>query len=102
MAADDLSAYKPVVRRLGPDHQICAAHVREWAWNRLDKIDGWDWVKAAKASERIASAGGFDIYRNGESLIYIKEPGGEEDEVGRLDLHIIPTLPGETARRANR
>ena len=50
---------------------------------------------AAKASERIASAGGFDIYRSGESLIYIKEPGGEEDAVGRLDLSIIPTLPGE-------
>ena len=28
MAADDLSAYKPVVRRLGVDHQICAARVK--------------------------------------------------------------------------
>ena len=46
MAADDLSAYKPVVRRLGPDHQICVAHVRKWAGNRLDKIKGWDWGKA--------------------------------------------------------
>ena len=27
MAADDLSAYKPVVRRLGVYHQICAAGV---------------------------------------------------------------------------
>ena len=46
MAADDLSACKPVVRRLGVEHQICAAHVRKWAWNRLDKIKGWDWIKA--------------------------------------------------------
>ena len=46
MAADDLNTYKPVVRRLGIDHQICTAHVRKWAWNRLDGIDGWDWVKA--------------------------------------------------------
>ena len=46
MAADDLNTYKPVVRRLGIDHQICMAHVKKWAWNRLDGIDGWDWVKA--------------------------------------------------------
>ena len=46
MAADDLSAYKPAVERLGIDHQICAAHVRKRAWNRLDGIDGWDRVKA--------------------------------------------------------
>ena len=46
MAADDLSAYKPVVRRLGVDHQICAARVKKRAWNRLDKIDVWDWIKA--------------------------------------------------------
>ena len=46
MAADDLSACKPVVRRLGVDHRICVAHVKKRARNRLDKIDGWDWVKA--------------------------------------------------------
>ena len=46
MVTDDLSTYKPVVRRLGVEHQICAAHVKKWARNRLDKIDGWDWVKA--------------------------------------------------------
>ena len=46
MVTDDLSAYKPAVDRLGIDHQICVAHVRKRAWNRLDRIDGWDWVKA--------------------------------------------------------
>ena len=46
MAADDLNTYKPVVERLGIDHQICIAHARKRAWNRLDGIDGWDWVKA--------------------------------------------------------
>ena len=46
MVTDDLNTYKPVVRRLGIDHQICIAHARKWAWNRLDGIDGWDWVKA--------------------------------------------------------
>ena len=43
MVADDLSACKPVVRRLGVEHQICVARVKKWARNRLDKIDGWDW-----------------------------------------------------------
>ena len=46
IVTDDLNTYKPVVRRLGIAHQICIAHVRKWAWNRLDGIDGWDWVKA--------------------------------------------------------
>ena len=46
MVTDDLNTYKPVVRRIGIDHQICIAHVRKRAWNRLDGIDGWDWVKA--------------------------------------------------------
>ena len=46
MAADNLSAYKPVVRRLGLDHRICVARVKKRARNRLDKIDGWDWIKA--------------------------------------------------------
>ena len=46
MAADDLSAYKPVVERLGLDHQICIAHVRKRARKRLDGIEGWDWVEA--------------------------------------------------------
>ena len=46
MVTDDLNTYKPVVERLGIDHQICIAHVRKWAWNRLDGIEGWDWIKA--------------------------------------------------------
>ena len=50
---------------------------------------------AAKKSERIARAGGFDIYRNGGRLAYIKEPGGEGDAVGRLDLSVTPLRPGQ-------
>ena len=59
---------------------------------------------AAKKSERIASAGGFDIYRSGESLIYIKEAGGEEDARGRIDLNIAPLRSGEdgAARESRR
>ena len=59
MAADDLSAYKPVVERLGIDHQICIAHARKRAWNRLDWIDGWDWV----TGENMAAADGASTRR---------------------------------------
>ena len=50
---------------------------------------------AAAESVRIAGAGGFDIYRNDESLTYIKEAGGDEGARGRIDLSIIPLRPGE-------
>ena len=46
MVTDDISAYKPVVERLGIEHQICIARVRKRARSRIDRIDGWDWVKA--------------------------------------------------------
>ena len=45
MVADDLSAYKPVVERLGIERWICTAHVKRWVWNRRDGIDGCDWGK---------------------------------------------------------
>ena len=50
---------------------------------------------AAKASGRIASAGGFDIYRSGASLIYIKEAGEDEDARGQIVLSATPRRPGE-------
>ena len=59
MVTDDLSAYKPVVERLGIDHQICTAHVRKRAWNRLAGIDGWDWIKAR--IWRLLTALPFDV-----------------------------------------
>ena len=46
MVADDLSAYKPAVERLGLDRQIRIAHVKKRARKRLDKTEGWAWVKA--------------------------------------------------------
>ena len=46
MVADDLSAYKPVVERMGIEHQIRIARVRKRAWNRLARIDGWNWIEA--------------------------------------------------------
>ena len=46
IAADDLNTCKPVVRRLGVERQICVARVKKRAWNRLDKIYGWDWIEA--------------------------------------------------------
>ena len=46
MVTDDLNTYKPVVERLGVDHQVCIAHVRKWVWNRLREIGGWGWYKS--------------------------------------------------------
>ena len=46
MVTDDLNTYKPVVDRLGMDHQVCIAHVRKWVWNRLREIDGCEWYRA--------------------------------------------------------
>ena len=46
MIADDLSAYKPAVERLEIDHQICITRVKKWTRNRLDRIDGRDWIEA--------------------------------------------------------
>ncbi len=46
IVSDDLSTYKPVVERLGVEHQVCPAYVRKNVWVRLDGIKGWDGYKA--------------------------------------------------------
>ena len=46
MVTDDVNTYKPVVERLGLEHQIRAAHAKKRAWNRFDRIDGRDRGKA--------------------------------------------------------
>ena len=46
VVTDDLSTYKPVVERLGVDHQVCIAHVRKNVANRLKGVDGWERYKA--------------------------------------------------------
>ena len=46
MVTDDLSTYKPVVERLGVEHQVCLAHVRKNVRKRLADIEGWEWRKA--------------------------------------------------------
>ena len=45
MVTDDLSTYKPVVERLGVEHQVCIAHVRKNVSRRLEEIEGWDHYK---------------------------------------------------------
>ena len=40
MVTDDLSTYKPVVERLGVEHQVCIAHVRKNVRRRVDEIAG--------------------------------------------------------------
>ena len=45
---------------------------------------------AARASERVASGGGFDVHIDGGALAYINEDCGEEDERGRFSLFAFP------------
>ena len=47
-------------------------------------------LAAAGASEPAASAGGFDIYADGDGVSYIKENCGEEDARGRFSLLAFP------------
>lgn len=39
MVTDDLNTYRPIVYRLGVDHQVCIAHVRKWVWSSVDELD---------------------------------------------------------------
>ena len=47
--------------------------------------------EAALSAERAAVAGGFDIYRAGDSLTYINEDCGEEDTLGTFQLVTVPS-----------
>ena len=53
---------------------------------------------AARASEPAASGGGFDLYADGDRIIYVKDDCGEEDARSRFPLFAFPVersdLPG--------
>ena len=57
---------------------------------------------AARASEPMASAGGFDmsVSADGRRLTYVKEDCGEEDARGRFDLSVFPADPSSLPRAA--
>ena len=50
---------------------------------------------AARASEPAASAGGFDMYADGDNLIYIKEDCGEDEARSRFALSAFPVDPSD-------
>ena len=58
---------------------------------------------AARASEPVASAGGFDIYadegEDGGALTYVKDGCGEEDARGRFALSIFPLDQSDLPKR---
>ena len=59
--------------------------------------------ESARATEPAASVGGFDIYADGDTLIYIKEACGEKDRRSRFELAAFPVDPNdmsEVTRRA--
>ena len=41
VATDDLSTYKPVMDKLGLDHQVCVVPARKNAARRMRKVKGW-------------------------------------------------------------
>ena len=47
VVTDDLSTYKPVLERLGVQHQVCIAHVRKNVTKRLRDLPGQEAVKTA-------------------------------------------------------
>ena len=57
-----------------------------------------DIYAAARASEPAASGGGFDLYADGDRIIYVKDDCGEEDARSRFPLFAFPVersdLPG--------
>ena len=63
IVSDDLSTYKPVVERLGVEHQVCPAHVRKNVWVRLDEIKGWDGYKAGiwRMLGELPESGGMEL-----------------------------------------
>ena len=65
IASDDLNTYKPVVKRLGIDHQICMAHPLKWARSRLGKIEGMDWFKDLiwRLLNELPPDGGLELLR---------------------------------------
>ena len=65
IVTDDLNTYKPVVARLGLDHQICMAHMLRRARSRLKKAEGWDWVKARiwRLLKELPANGGLELLR---------------------------------------
>ena len=47
----------------------------------------------ARQSVPAATAGGFDIYADGDNLLYIKEPCADTDAQGTFALRAIPAIP---------
>ena len=65
MVTDDLSTYRPVVERMGIEHQVCIAHVRKNVRRRIDEIDGWDWHRARiwRLLTELSEGGGRELLR---------------------------------------
>ena len=55
---------------------------------------------AARASEPVASAGGFDIYADGGKLTYVKDDCGGEDPRGWFALSVFPLDQSDLPKRA--
>ena len=83
-----------------PDYPVRLVETGQWTseegvlWSAAIPFAGYDAPhRAALASlsgDPAASGGGFDIYANGDALIYIKEACEESDTRGRFALSVFP------------
>ena len=83
LVSDDLSTYKPVVERLGLEHQVCVAHVRKNVRRRLHEIEGWEWHKAQiwRLLMELDDAGGRE-------LLLMERTVSEDDKMRRLVVEL--------------
>ena len=74
------------------------------AWETIiplgDSLGEYAAALSAPPGERAASGGGFDIYADGDTLIYIKETCDEEDARGRFFLSVFPVDPNDLPQSA--
>ena len=98
-----------IIRNL-PDYPISHIETGQWIpgenslWGVHIPLEGhaerYADALASLSGAPAASGGGFDIYRDGDTLTYVKEGCGEEDARGRFSLAVFPADPNDLPQDA--
>ena len=99
-----------IIRNL-PDYPISHIETGQWIpgagsalWRVHIPLEGhaerYGRALSSLSGDPAASGGGFDIYRDGATLTYVKEGCGEEDARGRFSLAIFPADPNDLPQDA--
>ena len=98
-----------IIRNL-PDYPISHIETGQWIpgenalWRVSIPLEGhaerYANALASISGAPAASGGGFDIYREGDTLTYVKEGCGEEDARGRFSLAVFPADPNDLPQDA--